>query len=1200
MPPTKSAGITVNLTSGLTTTESGDKATFTVKLDSPPTADVKIDLASSNTTEGIISPVSLTFNSTNWNSPQTVTVTGVDDLVADGKKTYSIVTTPAVSNDSNYSGLNAADVTVTNSDGETDNNTGFPVDSATGVAYKPGELLVKLKQGGGNEAIQSAFQFNGAIEIENLVPPTKQLSSTPRRLERWRIFKFATDTDLLQIQRNLAQDPRIEAVQLNYFKSINAIPNDTLFSALWGLNNTGTSGGTADADIDAPQAWDIQTGSSNVVVAVIDSGVDYNHEDLAANIWNNSGEIAGNGIDDDGNGYRDDVRGYDFSNNDSNPMDDNGHGSHVAGTIGAVGNNNLGVAGVNHTVRIMPLKFLSASGTGSVANSARAIRYATDKGADVINYSAGGYAPSGFDPLSDVEYDAISDANDAGVLFIAAAGNESNNNDSNPVYPANFNLPNVISVAATDRNDLLASFSNFGSVTVDLGAPGVDILSSIPGNAYGLNSGTSMASPHVAGAAAVLLAQDPTLTVTQLKNTILSTVDPIPSLAGRTLTGGRLNLRNALNRPPVVNRSVFSQSAALGFSQTGNAFNLAGNTYTDLDPGDSINYSIALANFSALSSSAFTWRTDLNGGSYRQPNAGSSFPEIPLPSWLTFNSATRTINLGPTRPASFNYWLKVTGTDESGASVSEVIRFKSNALGGFVIDGYIAGATVFFDANKNGVLDASEPSATTADSGEFDLDLDSNIFDKNQNGELDPEEGNIVAFGGIDTATGLPLETPVTAPPYATVVTLLTSLVADLIDRGIDSDRAESLVKSSLSIPANVDITSLDPIAATENAIAGGVETLTAMVKVQNVITQTAALIDGASILDNTDSVKAVVSAIVQQIQSGTTLNLSDANQLATIVDRAATAAQQFDSDLNTQQLLQIAPDAAKVMAEANQRIDQVVSNTATASINREVARVQKVALGATSEDLKAAGTGTKSIAQVIAENTGTALDTKIQQTTLPDTPAVAVIEGEIDAIAANSNLTGTDGDDSLSGDSGSDTMAGKRGNDTLSGLGSNDWIHGNQGNDSLDGGDGDDTVYGGKQIDNLFGSNGEDILFGNRGQDSLSGGEGNDSLYGGQASDILLGGNGSDFLSGENGDDSLIGGNGSDRFLISANSGSDIILDFEAGIDFFVLAENLTFSQLSILPSNSAALISLAATGEILAAINGVTANQITLANFS
>ncbi|MEG4503495.1 S8 family serine peptidase [Microcoleus sp. F6_B4] len=1196
MPPTIPAGITVDPTSGLVTTEAGGKATFTVKLNSPPTADVKIDLASSNTAEGIIFPVSLTFNSTNWNSPQTVTVTGVDDLVADGNKTYSIVTTPAVSNDSNYSGLNAADVTVANSDSETDNNTGFPVDSATGVAYKPGELLVKLKQGAGNEAIQSAFQFNGAIEIENLVPPTEQLSSTPRRLDRWRVVKFATDADLLQIQRNLASDFRIEAVQLNYLESINAVPDDTLFSELWGLNNTGADGGTADADIDAPEAWDTATGSSSVLVAVVDSGVDYNHEDLAANMWTNSGEIAGNGIDDDGNGYTDDVRGYDFANNDSDPMDDNDHGSHVAGTIGAVGNNSLGITGINHTVRIVPLKFIGAGGTGSVANAARAIRYATDKGADAINYSAGGYRPSDFDPLTDVRYDAIADANDAGIIFVAAAGNDANNNDSNRFYPANFDLPNVISVAATNRNDGLWSSSNFGATTVDLGAPGSSILSTVPGNNYDVFSGTSMAAPHVAGAAALLLAQDPTLTVAQLRNSILSTVDPLPSLAGRTVSGGRLNLRNVLNpvnRPPVLNIPFREQGLSL---QPGSSpqlqFTFQNDTFIDPDPGDTLTYTADWYE----NVTNFEWR-NVSGGRSPIPTSWSRIS--PLPTGMSFDPASRTFRVDDSLQRNRNYWIRVTARDAAGAS--DIAFFDLYNRGrGSVIDGYIAGATVFLDANKNGELDASEPSATTGPKGEYELDISLENFDKNRNGELDPEEGNIVAFGGIDTATGLPLETPVTAPPYATVVTLLTSLVADLIDKGIDSDRAESLVKSSLSIPANVDITDLDPIAATENAIAGGVETLTAMVKVQNVITQTAALIDGASILDNTDTVKAVVSAIVQQIQSGTTLNLGDANQLATIVDRAATAAQQFDSDLNTQQLLQIAPDAAKVIAEANQRIDRVVSNTATASINREVARLQKVALGETSEDLKAVGTGTKSIAQVIAENTGTALDTKIQQTTLPDTPAVAVIEGEIDAIAANSNLTGTDGDDSLDGDSGSDTMAGKRGNDTLSGVGGNDWIHGNQGNDSLDGGDGDDTVYGGKEIDNLFGNNGEDILFGNRGQDSLSGGEGNDSLYGGQASDILLGGNGDDFLSGENGDDSLIGGNGSDRFLISANSGSDIILDFEADIDLFVLAENLTFSQLSIIPSNSATLISLTATGEILAAINGVTANQISIADFS
>ncbi|MEG4274439.1 MULTISPECIES: S8 family serine peptidase [unclassified Microcoleus] len=1190
MPPTIPAGITVDPTSGLVTTEAGGKATFTVKLNTPPTADVRIDLESSNPVEGIISPPSLNFNLANWNQTQTVTVTGVDDKVVDGDQTYRIVTQPAVSNDRNYSGLNAADAIAVSIDNDRSNDNGGqlpPIDPVTGSQYKPGELLVKLRPGASNDFLGN-FQANGEIALENLVPSSSQFDFTPSPLDRWRIVKFSSELDLLQIQENLARDPNVEAVELNYQGSYDFIPNDTRFSELWGLNNTGLEGGTSDADIDASEAWDSQTGDRRIIVAVTDSGVDYNHEDLIANIWTNSGEIPGDGIDNDGNGYTDDVRGYDLYNNDNDPSDDLGHGTHVAGTIGATGNNRIGVTGINHNVSLMPLKIGSRIGPDLVSIT-RGIRYATTKGADVIN-------ASWRVPNSRALFDAISEANSAGVLFVAAAGNSSSNNDITPSYPANYDLPNVISVAATDRNDQLAFFSNFGASTVDLGAPGRSILSTVPGNNYGFSDGTSMAAPHVAGAAALLLAQDPTLTVAQLRNSILSTVDPLPSLAGRTVSGGRLNLRNVLNpvnRPPFLNIPFREQGLSL---QPGSSpqlqFTFQNDTFIDPDRGDTLTYTADWYE----NVTNFEWR-NVSGGRSPLPTSWSRIS--PLPTGMSFDPASRTFRVDDSLQRNRNYWIRVTARDADGAS--DIAFFDLYNRGrGSVIDGYIAGATVFLDANKNGEPDASEPSATTGPKGEYELDISLEIFDKNRNGELDPEEGNIVAFGGIDTATGLPLETPVTAPPYATVVTLLTTLVANLIDRGIDSDRAESLVKSSLSIPANVDITGLDPIAATENAIAGGVETLTAMVKVQNVITQTAALIDGASILDNTDTVKAVVSAIVQQIQSGTTFNLSDPNQLATIVDRAATAAQQFDSDLNTQQLLQIAPDAAKVMAEANQRVDRVVSNTATASVNREVARVQKVALGETSADLKAVGTGTKSIAQVIAENTGTALDTKIQQTTLPDTPAVAVIEGEIDAIAANSNLTGTDGDDNLSGDSGSDTIAGKRGNDTLSGVGGNDWIHGNQGNDSLDGGDGNDTVYGGKESDNLFGNNGEDILFGNRGQDSLSGGEGNDSLYGGQASDILLGGNGSDFLSGENGDDSLIGGNGSDRFLISANSGSDIIFDFEPGIDFFVLAENLTVSQLSIIPSNSATLISLTATGEFLAALNGVTANQISINDFS
>ena len=222
--------------------------------------------------------------------------------------------------------------------------------------------------------------------------------------------------------------------------------------------------------------------SANVLVGVIDTGVDYNHPDLAANIWTNPGEIAGNGIDDDGNGYIDDVHGYDFVNNDGDPMDDNGHGTHFSGTIGGVGNNGIGVAGVNWNVKIMALKFLDSGGSGSTANAVAGVQYATMMGVDVTSNSWGG---GGF---SQALYDAIDAAGAANIAFVAAAGNNGANNDTSPAYPAAYDLPNIISVAATDDNDELASFSNYGAASVDLGAPGVDILSTLPGNQYGLLS----------------------------------------------------------------------------------------------------------------------------------------------------------------------------------------------------------------------------------------------------------------------------------------------------------------------------------------------------------------------------------------------------------------------------------------------------------------------------------------------------------------------------------------------------------------------------------------------------------------------------------------------------------------------------------------------------------------------------------------
>ena len=620
----------------------------------------------------------------------------------------------------------------------------------------------------------------------------------------------------------------------------------------------------------------------------------------------------------------------------------------------------------------------------------------------------------------------------------------------------------------------------------------------------------------------------------------------------------------------MVNRSVFSQQRA---SKTPNELTFAANTDTDPDPGDRITYTICLADFNAVNRSAYRRETDLNGSRYNRLIDKSSFPEIPLPSWLTFNPETRTIKIGETRPKNFNYWLRVTGTDSSNASVSEIIQYRSYNFGGLVIDSYIAGSTIFLDANKNGILDPDEPSAITGPNGEFELNLASDIFDKNQNGEIDPDEGNLVAIGGTDTATGLPLETPVTAPPDATVVTLLTSLVADLIDKGIEPAEAQSLVKTALSIPANIDLTSLDPIAATNNNQPGGIATLAAMVKVQNFITQTAAAIDGASNASNTDIVKTVVRAIASRMQSGTVLNLSNAADLSPIIQQTAAKIQQIDPSFNSQKFTQTISQSATVMATANQRIDAAVSSTTT-SIPEAVARVQKVALGETTQDFKAVGAGTKTISQVVTENTGAALDTQIQAVTLPVGIATPVVTGDAD-LGSNSpdRILGTNGDDILTGGSGNDVLMGMRGSDYL------------------DGAIGNDSLFGGKGNDILLGGSGNDTLFGSRGADILNGGDGND---------ILLGGKGNDLLTGGLGSDTLTGGTDNDRFLLATNSGTDTITDFEVGKDLLVLGNGLSFSQLSITQENSSTFIRLLATGEILASLNGVAASAINAANFN
>jgi len=283
--------------------------------------------------------------------------------------------------------------------------------------------------------------------------------------------------------------------------------------------------------IGATDAWANHKGSKEFVVAVIDTGIDYNHEDLAFNVWRNP------------NPTQNDVTGFDFVHNDGVPFDDNMHGTHCAGTIGATGGNGKGVSGVSQRVSIMGLKFLSGEGSGTTADAIRAIDYAIEHGAKVLSNSWGGKGDDGNKAL----YEAIERAKAKDVLFIAAAGNDSSSNDSsNPSYPAAFDNDNLIAVAATDKDDKLAYFSNYGKRTTHLAAPGNAVYSTTPGNTYKQLSGTSMACPHVAGAAALVWSKNPNMTYKQVKGLLLDSVDKIPALAEKTATGGRLNVLKAL------------------------------------------------------------------------------------------------------------------------------------------------------------------------------------------------------------------------------------------------------------------------------------------------------------------------------------------------------------------------------------------------------------------------------------------------------------------------------------------------------------------------------------------------------------------------------------------------------------------------------------------------------------------------------
>ena len=455
--------------------------------------------------------------------------------------------------------------------------------------HVPGELLVRFQQGTSplGKASAHATALSTAVREFQIVEGLQLVRFPDWMTIEEAIARYLNHLDVLYAEPN-------------YIVQRLVTPNDPDFGSLWGLHNTGQSSGTEDADIDAPEAWDITTGSSDVVVAVIDSGIDYNHEDLSANMFQNSDDCNSNGLDDDGNGFVDDCHGIDKVNDDSDPMDDNDHGTHVAGTIGAVGNNGVGVVGVNWTVKLMACKFLDAGGSGSTADAISCLEYVKlmkDRGVNIVatNNSWGGGS------FSQALFDAVEAHLQRGILFIVAAGNGGidgvgDNNDGTGFdqqsYPCEFYLPNVICVASTTRTDDLSSFSNFGRRTVHLGAPGSQILSTTPGDTYSTFSGTSMATPHVTGMAALLKAQDSNRDWRTIKNLILAGGDNNSNLSN-TITQKRLNAHGAMTCSNSVVRSRLQPVGNSISGTTGTPIDLAALHINCAQPNGSVNVTVS-------------------------------------------------------------------------------------------------------------------------------------------------------------------------------------------------------------------------------------------------------------------------------------------------------------------------------------------------------------------------------------------------------------------------------------------------------------------------------------------------------------------------------------------------------------------------------------------------------------------------------
>ena len=612
----------------------------------------------------------------------------------------------------------------------------------------------------------------------------------------------------------LKSNPAVDYIEPNYMYYRQTTPNDELFSQLWGMNQA------ANNDIDAPEAWDIYTGDPNYRIAIIDTGIDFNHPDLQGNIWVNPGETPNDGIDNDGNGYIDDVSGWDFTgtglgtkfvNGDNNPQDGDGHGTHVAGTIAGKGNNGIGVTGVVWGAKIVPLKFLGDDGSGSTANAILAVDYCRINGIKLSNNSWGGGGSS------TALRTAISNAGAADHLFVAAAGNSSLNIDGLlKSYPASYNLANQINVAATTATGTMASFSNYGRTSVHVGAPGNAIVSTYSTTAVGSTgyaslSGTSMAAPHVTGVAALLRGRMPGWTVAQVKAAILSTVKPLSSLTTRTVTGGTVSAFKALQTtivesvPPVATATRSIAPGNLGWNNAAVTLTM---TATDEQGGSGvrdIRYTVgATTTTVAGASAAVSYTTDgiRSVSYYATDNSGNaSTPQV------------ETVKIDRTLPAtaatvSADSTLITLAVTETGSGVAATYYTVDGGAqqaynGGITLDGGTHTIT-YWSVDVAGNTEVAKSISVPA-------------------GVLTAVSVNPTAVNGGANATGtITLGSP--APTGGIVVALV-------------SDSASAVVPASVTVTAGASTATFTVTTAAVNAATSATITATA-----GIVTKTATL----------------------------------------------------------------------------------------------------------------------------------------------------------------------------------------------------------------------------------------------------------------------------------------------------------------------------------------------------------------------